>query len=73
MKETDALTVNQIRQAVKLLRSHKAINQESDLTPDQWNKLRESFNSFMEERFKDTSIENDINELKNMLTVGRLV
>jgi len=67
VKGVDVLTAQQTRQAVKTLKSHRATNQESDLTPEQWNKLRECFNSFMEEEFKDSPIKNDINELKTYL------
>jgi len=73
VKGTDVLTAQQIRQAVKTLRSHRATNQQSDLTPKQWKELRESFDFFMEKDFKDSPIKDDVNELKNVITTGRLV
>lgn len=48
VKETDTLTLPVLKRAIKILRSHRAINQESDLTPEQWKKLRQSFELFME-------------------------
>jgi len=52
LKETDTLTLPLLKRAVKTLKSHRAINQESNLTPEQWEKLRQGFNLFME-RNKD--------------------
>lgn len=48
LKETDTLTLPVLKQAIEILKSHRAINQGSDLTPEQWRKLRESFGCFME-------------------------
>lgn len=52
VEETDTLTLSLLKRAVKILKSHPAINQKSDLTPEQWRKSRQSFELFME-RNKD--------------------
>lgn len=48
IRETDTLSLPLLKRAVETLKSNRAINRESALSTEQWRKLKQSFELFME-------------------------